>query len=88
MVRSKYLEAALETHPDHCSAPDAAANMAMLQEAWEEYSKRTSMRRHPCQGYADFGVGCSFADSAEERSERAEIMEMASRGVMNPKTLD
>ena len=94
-VRRRYLEAALRTHPDHCLDADAATRMATLQTAWESYRRSEARRRRttsqtggaPAEGFATFGVGCSFADSEQESAERAEIITMASRGMMNPRPL-
>jgi hypothetical protein len=94
-VRRRYLEAALRTHPDHCLDADAATRMAVLQTAWESYRRSDARRRRttsqtggaPAEGFATFGVGCSFADSEQESAERAEIITMASRGMMNPRPL-
>ena len=90
-VRRRYLEEALAIHPDHCSDEGAAARMAELQASWEAYRRsdaRRRVRRAPRDGFAAFGVGCSFADSEAESAERAEIIAMAARGVMNPRPLE
>lgn len=86
-VRAKYLQAALHTHPDHSANPDAGEKMAELQNAWIAYKSSLRSGKLLGGGFTKFGVGCSFDDSEEERRDRAELMEMASRGVMNPRTL-
>ena len=38
-VRATYISAAMLTHPDRSSLPDASARMAELQQAWERYKR-------------------------------------------------
>lgn len=69
------------------------AQFVELQNAWKHYegfAKQHRMTPRPKKGHAVeevqeanftmFGVGCSFADSPEERRYRNEIMDQASRG--------
>ena len=85
-VRYCYLLEALKTHPDNNSG-DPTRFLA-LQSAWEGY--RLHARRHnsePNDGFTTFGVGCSFSDSTEERRARQELIDQASRGMMNRRAL-
>tara|TARA_B100000795_G_scaffold112540_1_gene83407 strand:+ start:70 stop:456 length:387 start_codon:yes stop_codon:yes gene_type:complete len=80
-VRATYISAAMLTHPDRSSLPDASARMAELQQAWERY-KRYAHREasSSAPGFTAFGVGCSFSDSREEQAERAALVEQAAHG--------
>jgi hypothetical protein len=56
-----------------------------LQEAWANYESAANLLKRVGGGSADanftmFGVGCSFADSEEERKIRDAITEQACRG--------
>ena len=92
-IRAEYIRAALAKHPDVCRLPNAAAEFAELQRAWERHMVEfpASSPRAPSAGdigsFSDFGVGCSFSDTPEEQAERAALVEQAARGVMNSRRL-
>lgn len=83
-VRRSYLREVLRVHPDNSSDPEATRRTIELQEAWEIYRRRRSHHDgNVHSGFTQFGVGCSFDDSAEEQRIRAEVTEQASRGALN-----
>ena len=86
-MRTLYLSALIETHPDHSKAPDAAGRMHELMEAWERYQLLRKRDPSDADGFATFGVGCSFCDNPAERAQRAELMEQASTGRMNQRAI-
>ena len=79
VLRQKYLERAMATHPDRRSAESDVGSFVELQSAWEAYE-----RAHPSGersgGFTKFGVGCSWTDGTDERAEREEVTDAASRG--------
>lgn len=58
----------------------------LLQEAWANYDEVAKTMKRVSKGdeidanFTMFGVGCSFADSPEERELRSDIMDQAGRG--------
>ena len=95
-IRSRYLRAAMKTHPDTSRSPFAAAQMAELQHAWEQYKTSERYRRSrssaaaaaPARtGFTAFGVGCSFSDTPEEQAARSVLMEQAARGRLHQRRL-
>jgi len=87
-LRKEYLDAIFRTHPDKAKDDDQRkefhSNFIFLRQAWEAFDKekakdRTSKADDPGT-FVKFGVGCSFSDSDEEKVERWEIMEQASKG--------
>ncbi|KAL1526090.1 hypothetical protein AB1Y20_014819 [Prymnesium parvum] len=89
-VRARYLEMALALHPDRSSEPAATARFCELQSLWESYraAHPSSLEEHPPADFTEFGVGCSWTDSSEERARRQELMDQAARGVMNQRRID
>ena len=81
-VRTAYLEALLREHPDHnIEDPQASTSrLIALNDAWQCY--RQAHRDDDAvdsEGFTAFGVGCSFSDGPEERTQRVALMEEASR---------
>ena len=88
-VKRSYLQAVKETHPDHSTDPQASEQVMELNDAWDIYRKQKWISRTTADSgsFTTFGVGCSFSDDPEEQRERAAVMEQASRGRINQRTL-
>ena len=76
-VKLAYQAAAKRLHPDS-SVDGSTAAFIELQAAWKKYTTAEPRRK----GFTDFGVGCSFADTDEEKLDREAIVMQASCGVM------
>lgn len=89
-VRSRYLAMVMASHPDTSHQPEAAARFCELKAIWDEYQSERKRRggSHEPGSFTAFGVGCSWNDSSEEHVRRMELVEQASRGVMNPQRLE
>lgn len=88
-VRARYLEMVKDSHPDRCKDSMATARFCELQSLWEQYRSENvyfaaSVDFEDRGGFTDFGVGCSWTDNNDEKARRNEVMEQASRGIMNP----
>jgi len=94
-LRTAYLKRVQELHPDKhhtttttgkCARDDVKSQFVQLKEAWNRYQdfakmiKRTPNGKTIDANFTMFGVGCSFADSEEERRLRNEITDQACRG--------
>ena len=88
-MRKSYLDTVLRIHPDRSNDPQAHQQLAALNDAWESYRRQRGRAAISSQadGFTEFGVGCSFADDDAERQKRTEVMEQASKGRMNQRTL-
>ena len=91
-VKRSYLSAILQTHPDRNNDPLAHDKFTALNSAWADYQQKTEWRRtiraeSASGGFTGFGVGCSFADDAKERQQRKDLMDQASVGRINQRTL-
>lgn len=94
-LRKAYLERLQEIHPDKlkhqisrrsCDGNNTTlhSQFVELQNAWDKYEEVAKVMQrmgNPQQSnFTMFGVGCSFADSPQERARRDEITEQACRG--------
>jgi DnaJ-class molecular chaperone len=92
-LKTAYLERVHKLHPDknnhihnHKKKESAKIKFVELKEAWQRYEELAkTMRRvekgdNEASSFTMFGVGCSFSDNDEERAQREEIMDQASRG--------
>lgn len=94
-LRKAYLERLQEIHPDKLkhqisrrNCNDNNANLhsqfVELQNAWDKYEEVAKLLQRVGKpqesNFTMFGVGCSFADSPQERARRDEITEQACRG--------
>ncbi len=88
-VVKKNSAAAATTRSDVGSTKGSHNEFVELQEAWDAYEKiaktmkrgqSDSRKRGVQENFTLFGVGCSFSDSVEESSRRAEIMDQAGKG--------
>lgn len=89
-LRSAYLKRVQEIHPDkHISSQNRLDNQqqfVQLQEAWNRFEEVAKVMRTASTGenrssnFTLFGVGCSFADSEQERNLRNEFTDQACRG--------
>lgn len=78
-IRRTYLEQIKRLHPDATGGVGPAQPFVELQSAWESY--RQTVGANLSQGsFTAFAVGCSFADSDEERAERERVMQAAALG--------
>ena len=85
----RHLDTVLRIHPDRSNDPQAHQQLVALNDAWESYRRQRGRAAVSSQadGFTEFGVGCSFADDDAERQKRTELMEQASKGRMNQRTL-
>lgn len=92
-LKKAYLSRVQEIHPDKIrnkgtETQKMKRSFQELQEAWKQYEElaRTMKTVGSETGneseanFTMFGVGCSFADSEEEKELRSEIMDQAGRG--------
>ena len=91
-LRTAYLERLQAIHPDklkHHHTTDGKnqathSQFVELQDVWDKYeevAKRMQKVGKPEEAsFTMFGVGCSFADSPEERAMRDAITDQACRG--------
>uniref|UniRef100_A0A7S2L331 J domain-containing protein n=1 Tax=Leptocylindrus danicus TaxID=163516 RepID=A0A7S2L331_9STRA len=88
-LRAAYLQEITRIHPDRaqCSTEkaDNHSKFILLRQAWEAYDKESAAKDRTVDAdsegnFTDFGVGCSFSDSEEEREKRWAIMDQACKG--------
>jgi hypothetical protein len=94
-LRKAYLERLQEIHPDklkhqisrhNCGDTTTAlhSQFVELQNAWDKYEEVAKLMQRVGKpqesNFTMFGVGCSFADSPQERARRDEITDQACRG--------
>lgn len=78
-IKRAYLRRVKQLHPDTNGGAGPPQAFLELQSAWERY--QNSVGADLSHGnFTTFGVGCSFADSEEERAERQRVMEAAALG--------
>jgi hypothetical protein len=75
-LKRAYLRRVKQLHPDSAGGVGPPQAFLELQSAWELY--QTTVGANLSQGsFTAFAVGCSFADTEEERAERQGVMEAA-----------
>lgn len=93
-LRKAYLERLQAIHPDklkhrHNGSPNGSSTavhsrFVELQDAWDKYEEVSKLLQKVGKpeeaNFTMFGVGCSFADSPEERAKRDAITDQACRG--------
>jgi DnaJ-class molecular chaperone len=91
-LKKAYLERAQEIHPDKNKSNNVVDKNSKhqfheLQDAWDKYEelakamkKVSSNTNGETPNFTMFGVGCSFADTEQERALRNEITDQACRG--------
>lgn len=92
-LRSAYLRRVQEIHPDkhhqHVDSQNRLENQQQfiqLQQAWNRFEEIAKVMRTVDSGesknrnFTLFGVGCSFADSEQERNLRSQFTDQACRG--------
>lgn len=90
-LKQAYLQRLQVLHPDklkHVDNQEVANSrnekFVELQSAWDNYDEVARMLQKvgdaETSNFTMFGVGCSFADSPEERALREEITDQACRG--------
>lgn len=92
-LKKAYLNRVKEIHPDKTrknvsmyEAEKMKRSFQELQEAWKQYEELARAMKTVGNGketeanFTMFGVGCSFADTEEEKELRSEIMDQACRG--------
>ena len=83
-IKAAYNQQIKRLHPDsvahlpnHLKPP--TARFIQLQQAWETFAKTKSCTRSEGD-FTQFGVGCSFADTNEEKNARIRFMDQAALG--------
>lgn len=87
-LRAAYLKEISIVHPDRaqCSVKKAEyhSKFILLRQAWEAYDKESATKDRTVEDaegtFTEFGVGCSFSDSEEEKKKRWVIMDQACKG--------
>ena len=90
-LRKEYLSQLQMLHPDTAgqglgprALEEQKEKFVELQKAWDDYDQLARVVQKVGDGdkadFTMFAVGCSFADSPEERARRDEITEQACRG--------
>ena len=92
-LKKAYLNRVKEIHPDKtrknvtiAEAEKMKRSFQELQEVWKQYEELARAMKTVGNGneaeanFTMFGVGCSFADTEEEKELRTEIMDQACRG--------
>jgi len=78
-LKRAYLRQVKQLHPDSSGGAGPPLAFLELQSAWERY--QATVGANLSQGsFTAFAVGCSFADTEEERAERQRVMEAAALG--------
>jgi hypothetical protein len=92
-LRSAYLKRVQEIHPDKHHHHDSKNRLEQqqqfiqLQDAWNRFEELAKVMRtmhhhrdNTHHNFTLFGVGCSFADSEQERNLRNQFTDQACRG--------